>query len=136
MTQHATGSFEVELTPHPAGTESEQSVVGRMSILKRFVGQLDATSSGQMLSVGTSVKGSAAYVAIEFVSGALDGRTGTFVLQHSGIMTRGTPRLTISVVPDSGTGELAGLAGTMTLKITGRDHFYDLEYSIDEREQV
>jgi Protein of unknown function (DUF3224) len=94
------------------------------------VTNLEATSKGEMPSASTSVKGSAGYVAIERVSGALQGRSGSFLLQHSGTMTRGTPQLTIVVVPDSGTGQLAGLAGKMAITIVNGKHSYDFEYTL------
>jgi Protein of unknown function (DUF3224) len=128
----ASGSFEVKLTPQPSGDKPEGSLLGRMSIDKQFHGDLEATSKGEMLSAGTAVKGSAGYVAIEHVSGTLHGRSGTFVLQHSGTMTRGTPQLSVTVVPDSGTGQLAGLAGKMTINIVGGKHSYEFEYTLDE----
>jgi len=103
-----------------------------MTLDKRFHGDLVGTSRGQMLTAGTDVKGSAGYVAVERVTGALQGRSGTFALQHSGTMTRGAPELTITVVPDSGTGELAGLEGKMAIRIEGGQHFYDLEYTLSE----
>jgi hypothetical protein len=103
-----------------------------MSIDKQFHGDLEATSKGMMLSAGTAVKGSAGYVAIERVSGALHGRSGAFVLQHSGTMTRGAPQLTISVVPDSGTEGLVGLAGKMAITIADGKHSYDFEYTLAE----
>jgi hypothetical protein len=102
-----------------------------MSLDKQFQGDLEGTSKGQMLAVGTDVKGSAGYVAIERVTGALHGRSGTFALQHSGTMTRGAPQLDISVVPDSGTGELVGLAGKMSINIVEGKHFYDFDYTAD-----
>ena len=83
-----------------------------------------------MLSAATAVKGSGGYVAIETVHGTLEGRTGTFILQHSGTMTRGAPQLIITVVPDSGTGELTGLTGKMTINIVDKNHFYDFEYDL------
>jgi hypothetical protein len=101
-----------------------------MSIDKQFHGDLEAVSYGQMLSAVTSVKGSAGYVAIEQVTGSLHGRSGAFVLQHSGAMTRGAPQLIVSVVPDSGTGELAGLSGTLTITIADGKHSYDFEYTL------
>jgi hypothetical protein len=101
-----------------------------MSIDKQFHGDLEATSKGQMLAAVTSVKGSAGYVAIEQVTGSLRGRSGTFVLQHSGTMTRGAPQQIVSVVPDSGTGELVGLTGTMTITIADGKHSYDFEYTL------
>ena len=125
---HARGTFEVKLTPQPA--DSGAPAVGMMSIDKQFHGDLEATSKGQMLAAVTSVKGSAGYVAIEQVTGSLRGRSGTFVLQHSGTMTRGTPQQIVSVVPDSGTGELVGLTGTMTITIADGKHSYDFEYTL------
>jgi hypothetical protein len=101
-----------------------------MAIDKRFKGDLQATSRGQMLTGMSSVKGSAGYVAIERVSGALAGRRGTFVLQHSGTMTRGTPTLTVTVVPDSGTDELTGLSGTMAIDVAGGQHSYTFDYTL------
>src|SRR5215212_51625 len=104
--------------------------VGRMALDKQFHGGLEATSRGQMLAAMTEVEGSAGYVAIERVTGMLDSHKGTFALQHSGTMTRGVPQLTITVVPDTGTGELVGLAGTMTIDIAAGKHTYDFEYTI------
>jgi hypothetical protein len=103
-----------------------------MSIDKQFHGDLEATSKGEMLTAGTGVKGSAGYVAIEKVSGSLHGRSGAFVFQHSGTMTRGAPQLTITVVPDSGTGELVGLAGKMAIDVVNGKHSYDFEYTLPE----
>jgi hypothetical protein len=111
---------------------AEDATLGRMSIDKQFHGDLEATSKGQMLTAGTGVKGSAGYVAIERVSGTLHGRSGTFVLQHSGTMTRGAPQLTITVVPDSGTGQLVSLAGKMAIKIADGKHSYDFDYTLPE----
>lgn len=129
-TKHATGPFEVKLNPLSTYENSEGSLLGRMSIDKQFHGDLEATSKGEMLSAMTSVKGSAGYVAIECVSGTLDGRSGTFALQHSATMTRGVPQLVITVVPDSGTEQLAGLAGAMTIDIVDGKHSYDFEYTL------
>lgn len=109
---------------------AEQATLGSLSIEKQFFGDLEATSRGRMLSAMTSVKGSAGYVAIERVRGVLQGRSGAFVLQHGGIMTRGAPSLTIVVVPDSGTEQLEGLSGTMAVVITDGKHFYDFEYTL------
>jgi len=124
----ATGSFEVKL--NPLETYTKAATLGRMSLDKQFRGALEATSEGEMLSAATAVKGSAGYVAIEHVNGTLDGRSGTFILQHSGTMTRGAPQLSITVVPDSGTGQLTGLAGKMTINIVDKNHFYDFEYDL------
>jgi len=129
-TMHASGTFEVKLTPQPG--DEQAPGVGRMAIDKQFHGDLEAVSRGQMLTAVTSVKGSAGYVAIEQVTGSLHGRSGAFVLQHSGTMTRGTPQLIVSVVPDSGSGQLAGLAGTLNITIAEGKHSYDFEYTLAE----
>ena len=125
---HATGTFDVKMTPQPGEEKPASPALGRLTIDKKFHGDLDAVSVGQMLTAGTEVKGSAGYVAIERVTGALNGKSGSFALQHSGTMTRGEPELSIRVVPDSGTGELAGLAGKMAIRIEAGKHFYDFEY--------
>ena len=127
VTNHAKGTFEVKLSPQP---DNQVEGLARMSIDKQFHGDLEATSKGEMLSATTDVKGSAAYVAIERVTGKLAGRTGTFVLQHSATMTRGAPQLSITVVPDSGTGELKGLGGSMSIQISEGKHSYDFEYTL------
>src|SRR3981189_3409406 len=115
VTTRATGAFEVKLDPQKPDGKFEDATLGRMTIDKQFHGDLEATSKGQMLTGMTSVKGSAGYVAIERVTGSLNGRTGTFILQHTGSMNRGTPQLSVNVVPDSGTGQLQGIAGKMTI---------------------
>lgn len=128
---HATGPFEVKLTPQ--APESESPTLGRMKLDKQFHGELEATSQGQMLAHSTSTKGSAGYVAMEVVSGTLGGRKGTFVLQHNGTMNRGEAELSVTVVPDSGTDELRGLNGVMKIRIEpDGKHFYDFEYEIAE----
>ena len=132
MTTRAEGTFEVRLSPLATHDQAEGSLLGRMSIDKQFHGDLEASSWGEMLSAGTGVKGSAGYVAMERVRGTLQGRSGTFVLQHSGTMTRGTPHLTVAVVPDSGTDQLAGLAGTMAITVADGKHSYDFEYTLGE----
>lgn len=124
----ASGEFEVTLTPQDTG---DDPLLGRRLIDKRFMGPLDATSRGQMLSAGTSVIGSAGYVAIERVTGTLDGRRGSFILQHSATMNRGKPALHIQVVPDSGTEELSDIHGTMDIKIVDGKHFYQFDYSLE-----
>jgi hypothetical protein len=129
MTDIARGTFEVKLTPQPSDRQPEDGALGRMWLDKEFHGDLEATSRGQMLTAMTEVKGSAGYVAIERVRGTLRGRTGSFVLQHTGTMTRGAPGLMITVVPDSGTEELAGLNGQMTIIITDNKHSYEFEYA-------
>jgi Protein of unknown function (DUF3224) len=130
MTTHANGTFDVKLTPQ--ATDDKDAPVGRMTIDKQFHGDIEGTSKGEMLAAMTSVKGSAGYVAIEKVTGTLKGRRGTFVLQHTGTMNRGTPQLSVTVVPDSGTEELAGLSGNFTIKIVDGKHFYEFEYAIGE----
>jgi hypothetical protein len=126
----ASGTFEVKLNPHPTAHDHAGAPLGRLSIDKQFQGDLTGTSKGEMLTAGTDVKNSAGYVAIERVSGTLHGKTGGFILQHSGTMTRGAPSLIITVVPDSGTGELAGLSGAMTIMIADGKHSYDFEYTL------
>lgn len=130
MTSRATGTFEVKMAPQPPDAGAGDAAIGRMTIEKQFHGDLEATSKGQMLAVSTDVKGSAGYVAMERVTGTLHGRPGSFVLQHSGTMTRGIPQLSVTVVPDSGTGELAGLTGQMAILITEGKHSYEFDYSI------
>jgi Protein of unknown function (DUF3224) len=130
VTHRATGPFDVTLAPLPLADASADATLGRRSIDKRFHGDLDATSRGEMLSASTAVQGSAGYVAIERVEGTLAGRAGTFVLMHTGVMTRGAPELRIVVVPDSGTGALAGLAGTMSIAIDGGRHAYTFDYTL------
>ena len=128
--KHATGSFEVKLVPQGAEDKTDGSTLARMSIDKQFRGDLEGSSKGEMLSAMTGVKGSAGYVAIERVTGALQGRSGSFVLQHNATMTRGEPQLNIIVVPDSGTGQLTGLTGKFTINIADGKHSYDFEYTI------
>jgi hypothetical protein len=131
MALHAKGTFDVKVAP-VAEDKADGSTLGRYSLDKQYHGDLEATSKGEMLTAGTDVKGSAGYVAIERVTGTLGGRKGSFVLQHTGTMNRGTPTLTVSVVPDSGTDELAGLTGTLTIIIADGKHSYDFEYSLPE----
>lgn len=126
----ARGTFEVKLSPLPTHDTAEGSPLARMSIDKRFLGDLDATSVGEMFAAGTAVKGSAGYVAMERVSGTLGGQAGGFVLQHSATMNRGAPTLSVSVVPDSGIGALTGLTGTMNIIIAKGQHSYEFEYTI------
>jgi hypothetical protein len=130
MMSRASGPFDVKMTPQPPDADAGEAPIGRMILDKQFHGDLEAASKGQMLAAGTEVQGSAGYVAMERVTGTLHGRSGTFVLQHTGIMNRGTPSLTITVVPDSGTGELAGLAGSMTIDRAGGNHSYAFEYTL------
>jgi hypothetical protein len=130
MTNHARGTFDVKVSPQAAEEKVGDPTVGRLALDKQFHGDLEATGKGQMLAVATDVKGSAGYVAMERVTGTLKGHSGSFALQHSGTMTRGTPGLTITVVPDSGTGGLAGIAGSMSIEIADGKHSYDFEYTL------
>jgi uncharacterized protein DUF3224 len=132
MATRARGTFEVKLEPHPPSGKAQAANLGRLSIDKRFHGDLEASSLGEMLAAGTDVEGSAGYVALERVSGNLHGRLGSFILQHHGLMARGASELTISVVPDSGTDQLAGLMGKMTITIVDGQHLYDFEYAFAE----
>jgi hypothetical protein len=132
MARHARGRFEVHLAPLPAYDTAEGSLLGRRSIDKVFHGDLDATSVGEMLSAVSATPGSAVYVAIERVSGTLHGRRGSFVLHHTGVMARGAQQLTIAVAPDSGTDDLVGLAGTMTIDISDGAHTYEFAYSLGD----
>ncbi|HEY0158439.1 MAG TPA: DUF3224 domain-containing protein [Thermoanaerobaculia bacterium] len=125
----AAGPFEVKLLPQTPA-EGEEAAIGRMLLDKQFHGDLEAVSKGQMLAAMTAVKGSAGYVAMERVSGTLHGRRGTFVLQHSGTMTRGAQSLSVTVVPDSGTEELAGLSGKMNIVIAEGKHSYEFDYEL------
>ena len=130
VTMRASGTFEVKLKPLASYDTTAGSKLGRMSIDKQFSGDLAGTSAGEMLTALTDVENSAGYVAMERVSGTLHGKRGAFLLQHSGTMTRGAQQLTITVVPDSGTGELGGLVGKMTITIAGGTHSYELEYTL------
>jgi hypothetical protein len=127
--KRATGSFEVSLQPLSNAEVSSDALLGRMLLTKKFSGDLAASARGQMLSAGTAIKGSAGYVAIDHVSGTLAGRKGSFLLQHSGSMQRGVTTLSIKVIPDSGTDELAGIAGTLSINVVDGKHFYDFLYS-------
>jgi hypothetical protein len=129
MTNLARGTFNVNITPQPPEDKSEGLTLGRMLIEKKFHGDLEALSNAQMLTGMPEVKGSGAYVAIERVTGALHGRSGSFILHHQGIMERGVPRLNVTVVPDSGTTELTGIAGTMTILIAEGKHSYEFAYT-------
>ncbi len=130
VTMHAKGPFDVKITP--LASDELPKALGRMSIDKQFHGELEGTSKGEMLTAGTDVKGSAGYVALEQVTGTVNGRSGSFILQHSATMNRGVPQLSITVVPDSGTGQLVGLSGNMNIVITDGKHSYDFEYSLPE----
>ncbi len=128
MTQHAMGTFEVKLTTQD--DKSGDPLIGRMTIDKQWAGDMTGASKGQMLTGGDVRTGSAGYVAIEKFDGTVKGRKGSFIFQHSATMTSGKGDLTITVVPSSGTDQLKGISGTLTIKIEGGKHFYDFEYSL------
>ncbi|HPW33070.1 MAG TPA: DUF3224 domain-containing protein [Arenimonas sp.] len=132
MTHHISGLFDVKMSPQ-AAAENEEASIGRMLLDKQFHGDLEANSKGQMLAHMTSVKGSGGYVAMEKVVGTLQGRKGSFLLQHSGTMNRGEASLVLTVVPDSGTEELEGLSGSMTITVTDGKHFYGFDYSLPKK---
>jgi hypothetical protein len=133
MTHHASGPFEVKVTPQKPDTQIARTAnLGRLTIDKRFHGDLEASAKGEMLATQTEVKGSAGYVALERVTGKLQGRAGSFVLLHSATMKRGAPETTITVVPDSGTGELAGLIGIMRITVAPDGaHSYEFDFRIE-----
>ncbi len=124
------GTFSVTITPQAADESVGDPVIGRMALFKRFEGPLSGIARGQMLATRTATPGSAGYVALDRFEGTLDGRAGGFSLQHSGVMDRGTPSLLIQVVPDSGSGELAGLRGTLAIRIEAGAHYYDFDFSL------
>jgi hypothetical protein len=127
----ATGTFDVKITPQASDLAPEGPNLGRMSLDKQYHGDLAAAAKGEMITAaGLTVKESAAYSAVERITGTLHGKKGSFALQHTGIMDRGKPSLTITVVPDSGTAELTGLTGKMEIIIEGKQHSYLLEYEI------
>jgi len=132
MQKQAKGDFEVKRTPQDALDAGDDAQIGHVRFDKRFQGTLDATSVVHMLAVGTDVPGSAAYVAIERIAGILDGRQGSFLTQHSGTLDRGQATLALTVVPDSGTGELAGLRGRMAIDIVDGAHFYTFDYELGD----
>ena len=126
----AKGTFEVRVVPLAADEGTDTGGFGRLSIDKTFSGDLTGTSKGQMVAAFTAVEGSAGYVALERVTGTLNGRKGSFILQHSGSMSKGAQNIIVTVVPDSGTEELTGLAGTMQIIIEGKKHSYLFEYTL------
>ncbi|RJG14742.1 DUF3224 domain-containing protein [Massilia cavernae] len=128
MTHQAKGTFTVKL--HPAPADEGRIPVNRLFLDKEYTGDLVATAQGDMLSAGNPADGSAAYVAIEHVSGTMNGKQGGFSLAHSGMMDKGEQHLTITIVPGSGTGELEGIAGKLTLTIVERQHHYEIDYTL------
>jgi hypothetical protein len=131
MTNVAQGSFEIQMKPAPAGEGAGRVSVGRMLIDKQYSGALIGIGQGEMLSAGNPAAGSAGYVAIEHVTGTIGPLSGSFALQHAGVMHAGDSQLSISIVPGSGTGDLAGIAGTLKIEIIERQHYYTLDYRLD-----
>ena len=125
----ARGEFEVKVIPQPAD-DAAGGPFGRLFLDKRFHGDVEGISKGQMMAAGTAVEGSGAYVAFELISGTVNGKSGSFVLQHRGTMQKNVPTMEVTVLPDSGTGELTGIAGTMRIVIEGGKHFYELAYTL------
>ena len=125
----ARGTFDVKMTPE-AVDAADGNPVSRLALDKQYRGDLDGAGRGVMVSATTPVKGSAGYVAIERVSGTLHGRRGSFVMQHAGMMTRGAQQLAITIVPDSGTGELVGIAGSCGITIADGVHTYEIQYTL------
>jgi hypothetical protein len=130
MTGHATGSFDVKMSPQTITGQAADPDMGQMSMRKTWQGDLDATSTGTMIGAGKPDRGSAGYVAMEKVTGTLMGRTGTFILQQFGTMTDDKLQMTIAVVPSTGTGQLEGLTGTMTIRTNNGQHAYYFDYSL------
>jgi hypothetical protein len=130
LTRHAKGTFDVKTTALAPDDATGGAAIGRYALDKLFHGDLEAASKGQMLAAGDPAKGTAGYVAMEHVTGALSGNLGGFALQHSGTMDRDGQHLTVTVVPGSGTGQLAGIAGTMIITISNGKHSYDFEYTL------
>ena len=136
MPNRATGSFDVKLTPQSLADANADPTLGRMSIDKQYHGDVEAVAKGEMLTGMTAIKGSAGYVAMERVTGSVHGRKGSFTLQHNGTMKRGAQHLTIAVVPDSGTDQLSGLEGELSIRITDGKHFYEFEYSVPDAKKA
>ena len=132
MTRHAEGTFDVKVTPLAPDEATAGTAIGRYALDKHFHGDLDAVSKGEMMGAGDLAKGIAGYVAVEQVTGTLHGRGGSFALQHKSTMENGKYQMSITVVPGSSTEELAGIAGTMTITITGGNHSYDFEYTLPD----
>jgi hypothetical protein len=131
METHAKGSFEVKMTPKAWSDASEEHGLGRFMLDKQYHGDLEAAGIGQMLTAGNGKPGSSGvYVALEKIAGVLQGRKGSFIVYHLGIMTRGVPELKLAVVPDSGDGELQGLGGSITIAVVDGKHSYDFAYTL------
>jgi hypothetical protein len=127
--KRAAGAFDVKVIPLTLEDKTAPATQGRMSLDKQYHGDLEASAKGEMLTA-MAEQGSAVYVAIERVTGKLNGRSGSFVLYHTGLSKRGAQELTVTVAPDSGTGELKGLAGKMTIVIEGKKHSYVFDYTL------
>jgi hypothetical protein len=132
MSESANGTFEVKMAPISVANVSSDPAMGLAALAKTWRGDLEATSEGKMLSAGTARRDSAAYVALEKVEGTLKGRSGTFILQHAAVMNRGSATMGIVIVPDSGTGALEGISGTLTIKVENGVHSYKLEYTLPQ----
>lgn len=131
MEKHAKGSFEVKMTPKPWSDTSDEHGFGRFMLDKQYHGDLEAAGVGQMLTAGNGAPGSSgAYVALEKITGSVDGRKGAFVVYHLGIMNRGVPELKLAIVPESGSGELQGIGGTITIAVADGKHSYDFAYTL------
>jgi hypothetical protein len=131
MSHHASGTFDVKITPQDTQEKTAGATLGRSVLDKRYHGELEATAKGEMLTaISSETKGSAVYVAVEHVTGRLQGREGAFALVHKGTMSGGTQQLSINVTPDSGSGGLVGLSGQMQIRIADGKHFYDFEYTL------
>lgn len=132
MTNRAAGSFTVSMHPAAPTERAGSTTLGRMLLHKEYGGELVATGKGEMLTAVTDTKGSASYVAIEQITGVLQGRAGSFVVHHAGTMSGGVDRLSIAIVPDSGTEQLTGIAGELTLRVVDGEHRYELLYSLPQ----
>ncbi len=130
MTRHAEGTFDVKTTPIAADGATMGTLIGRYSLVKQYHGDLEATAKGEMLGAGEPSSGNAGYVAIEQVTGTLNGHTGSFALQHIGTMERDGHKLSVMVVPGSGTGQLTGIGGTLTIIVANGKHSYTFEYTL------
>lgn len=130
MTQHATGSFDVKMSPQTVTGQTADPDMGQMAMRKTWEGDLDGTSTGTMIGAGAPAKGSAGYVAMEKFTGTLAGRKGSFVIQQFGTMSNNNLQMTVAVVPATGTDQLEGLSGTMTIRTNNGQHYYDLDYSL------
>ncbi len=130
MTRRATGTFDVKTSPLAGDDATAGTLIGRYGIVKQFHGDLDAASKGEMLAAGDPTSGNAGYVAIEQITGTLNGHSGSFTLQHIGVMDHGNLKLSVTVVPGSGSGELTGISGTLTILNDSGKHSYEFEYTL------